>query len=113
MSNGNEVTADNLDEKIFDAAKEEFGSRVGSIKDFLKSESQKLAITLRMIIQGRANGTISEDEAKILLNMQSTATKSVLTAAEGMSILAVESAINSALGVVRDFVNSKVGFPLL
>ena len=68
MSNGNEVTAENLDEKIFDAAKKEFGSRVGSIKDFLKSESQKLAITLRMIIQGRANGTISEDEAKILLN---------------------------------------------
>lgn len=113
MSNGNEITEENLNEKIFDAASKEFGSRVDSIREFLKTESQKIAITIRMIIEGRANGAISEEEAKILLNMQATASKSVLTAAEGMSILAVEGAINAALGVIRDFVNGKAGFQLL
>ena len=112
MSNG-EITADNLGDKIFDASKSEFGAKFGLVKKYLKTESEKLAITLRMIIEGRATGEVTEEEAKILLNMQKLAAKAVLTAAEGMSLLAVESAINAALAVVKDFVNSKVGFPLL
>lgn len=107
------ATESNLGDQIFIAAKKTFGSKFGLVKQFLSSESEKLAITLRMIIDGVAENTISEDEAHILLNQQKVATSAVLTAAEGMTIVAVQAAINAALKVVADFVNSKVGFALL
>ena len=48
-----------------------------------------------------------------LLNKQKVATSAVLTAAEGMSAVAVQAALNAALKVIKDLVNSKTGFPLL
>lgn len=108
-----EVTAKNLGGKMFEAAKGTFGSKFKLVKTFLKSESEKLAITLRMIIEGVAAGEITKDEAKILLNQQKVATSAVLTAAEGMTVVAVQAAINAALKVVKDFVNGKVGFTLI
>lgn len=107
------VTLKSLGDWIFRAAREELGSGADSVKKYLKTESEKLAITLRMIIEGAAKGEISPEEAQILLQMQKTASRSILTAAEGLSVLTAESAINSALGAVKDFVNSRLGFPLL
>ncbi len=107
------VTLRSLGDWIFRSAREELGSGADAVKKYLKTESEKLAITLRMILEGAAKGEISPEEAKILLQMQKTAARSVLTAAEGLSVLTAEAAINSALGAVKDFVNSRVGFPLL
>lgn len=107
------VTANNLGDKIFEAAKTSFGNKLALVKHFLKGESEKLAITLRMIIQASASGDISKAEAKILLNQQKVAATAVLTAAEGMTAVAVQAAINAALKVVKEFVNGKIGFPLL
>ena len=107
------VTSANLGDKMFEAAKISFGPKFTSIKHFLKDESEKLAITLRMIIEASANGDISIAEAKILLNQQKLAAAAVLTSAEGMSAVAVQAAINAALKVVKDFVNGKLGFSLL
>ena len=109
----NEVTSENLGEKLLGAAKTAFGSKFGLIKHFLKDESEKLAITLRMIIAASASGEISKTEAKILLNQQKIAASAVLTSAEGMTAVAVQAAINAALKLVKDFVNGKLGFALL
>jgi hypothetical protein len=98
---------------LFAAAKDSLGKDFKKVKAFLKAETTKLAITLKMITEGVINGEITEEEARIHLNMQKTATRSVLTAAEGMSILAAENAINSAMNIVKSAVNSKIGFPLL
>lgn len=108
-----QVTSANLGETILAAAKTSFGSKFGLIKHFLKDESEKLAITLRMIIAASASGEISKTEAKILLNQQKIAASAVLTSAEGMTAVAVQAAINAALKVVKDFVNGKLGFALL
>lgn len=108
-----DVTLDNLDDKMFEAAKTTFGNKFALVKQYLKAESEKLAITLRMIIEGSAKEEISKAEAKILLNQQKVATATVLTAAEGMTAVAVQAAINAALKIVKDFVNSEIGFPLL
>lgn len=107
------VTSSNLGDKMFDAAKASFGSSFGLIKHFLKYETEKLAITLRMIIEASVSGDITKKEASILLNQQKVAISAVLTAAEGMTAVAVQAAINAALKVVKDFVNSQIGFPLL
>jgi hypothetical protein len=109
----NGVTAKNLGEKMFKAAKTSFGSKFALVKHFLSDETEKLAITLRMIIQASVNGEISKAEAKILVSQQKVAAASVLTSAEGMTAVAVQGALNAALRVVKDFVNGKVGFALL
>lgn len=113
MANKDTVTTDNLGDKIFEAAKTSFGAKFGSVKQFVQAESEKLAITLRMIIEASAAGDISKAEAKILLNQQKLAASAVFTATEGMTAAAAQAAINSALKVVKDFVNSEIGFALL
>lgn len=107
------VTSSNLGDKIFSAAKSSLGNKFSLVQHFLKDESEKLAITLRMIIQASANGEITKAEAKILLNQQKVAASAVMTSAEGMTAVAVQAAINAALKVVKDFVNNKIGFSLL
>lgn len=107
------VTSANLGDKMFEAAKTSFGSKFALIKHFLKGESEKLAITLRLIIEASANKDITKAEAKILLNQQKVASAAVLTSAEGMTAVAVQAALNAALKVVKDFVNGKLGFTLL
>lgn len=107
------VTADNLGERMFDAAKTSLKDRFRAVKHFLRAESEKLAITLRMIIEARAAKDISDEEAKILLNQQKVAAAAVLKAAEGMTAVAVQAALSAALKVVKDFVNGKVGFALI
>jgi hypothetical protein len=108
-----DVTLNNLGDKMFKAAKTSLGSKFLLVKHYLEAESEKLAITLRMIIEAYAQGEISKAEAKILLNQQKVAATAVLTAAEGMSVVAVQAALNAALKVAKDFVNARIGFPLL
>ena len=113
MATNTQVTSSNLGNHIFEAAKTSFGAKFGSVKQFVKAESEKLAITLRMIIEASATGEISKTEAKILLNQQKLASSAVFTATEGMTAAAAQAAINAALKVVKDFVNGKLGFVLL
>jgi len=107
------ITAENLGDRMFEAAKDALGSKFALVKVYLQAESDKLAITLRMILAGVASGDISKAEAKILLNQQKVAASAVLTAAEGMTAVAVQSVLNAAFKVVKTFVNGKLGFALL
>lgn len=107
------VSLDNLGDQMFDAAKTSFGAKFAAVRQYLKAESEKLAITLRLIVEGTASGEISQAEAAILLNQQKAAASAVLTAAEGMTAVAVQAALDAALGVVRQFVNGRLGFALL
>ncbi len=108
-----DLTLEDLGKQMFVAAKDSIKTKSKIVKEYLKVESEKLAITLRMIIENYGKGIISKAEAKILFNQQKTASLAVLTAAEGMGIVTAQTAINSALKVGRDFVNSKIGFTLL
>lgn len=107
------VSESNMGEKIFEGAKLNLASHFRSIKKYLKGESEKLAITLRMIIDGVAAGEVSEAEAQILLNGQKVASSAVITAARGMTAVAAQAAINAGLDVVKEFANGKIGFALL
>jgi hypothetical protein len=63
------------------------------------------AVRVRLCIESFAStplapGSITLDEAKSLINMQKEATKEVMLAANMMTVVAVENAINSALGAI-------------
>ncbi len=108
----NDITMDNLGDKIFEEAKVAAGSKYEIVKKYLKAESEKLAITLRMILDGVAAGEITQAEAKVLLNQQKLAMASVLTASEGMGIVLAQDTVNAALNVGASFINGKIGFTL-
>ncbi|CAN5950977.1 unnamed protein product [Sphagnum jensenii] len=50
--------------------------------------------------------TIPQEQAKVLLQMQANSSKTILLAVEGMSLLAVEAAINAALQVLTAALNT-------
>ena len=83
------------------------------IKEYAKAESAKLAQTLVMIETLRTVGKLSDQQAELHLQIQKNAMRSVLLTVEGLGLLAVEHAINTALALVKDQVNAAVGFALL
>lgn len=78
-------------------------------RDYAENEFRKLLLEAQHIAQLKRDGKITEQEAKYLMDLQRNAARAVLLTIEGLGILAVEAAINAALGVARDTVNSAVG----
>jgi hypothetical protein len=70
------------------------------VKRYAHAEFKKLADTGVMLAQGVADGTVDLEEAKLVLEVQKHAARSVLLTIEGLGILAVEAAINAAVGVM-------------
>jgi hypothetical protein len=98
---------------IFTGAKDSLDSNFKKVKHFLFIESEKLALTLQMIIEGIATGDIDKEEAKILLGQQQRNMSSILTAAKGISLVAAHVAIDGGLALVKKFGNDKIGFQLV
>jgi hypothetical protein len=82
-------------------------------ESFAKVEFTKIAHTVIAIGEQLANGEINQQQAVLLMNMQKLASQNVLLTWKGLSLLAVEAAINAALGVVKTAVNSAIGVVLL
>jgi hypothetical protein len=82
-------------------------------RKYAELEFTKLAQTMAMIQTQSALGELSKTEAKLLMDIQRNAARSVLLTLEGLGALAVEKAINAALRVVKETVNVAVGFALL
>jgi hypothetical protein len=82
-------------------------------RDYAKPELSKLARSLLDIGNLFAAGKITELEARSLLEIHKNTTKMVFLTVEGLGLLAVEKAINAALGAVKDSVNGALGFALL
>jgi hypothetical protein len=96
-----------------DAAREVLDESWPDVKEYARSEFKKIAESIAMIARLRAAGKISAKKARLHLDIQKNASRMVLLTVEGLGILTVERAINAALGVVRDTVNTAVGFALL
>ncbi|MCK9372617.1 MAG: hypothetical protein M0P91_05425 [Sulfuricurvum sp.] len=98
---------------MVEAASGVFDKKWPGIKDYAEAEFKKLAITFAQIETLKLSGQISEAEASVLLEMQKNTTRAVMLALEGMSLLLVEEAINAALAVVKDSINTVLGFALI
>jgi len=82
-------------------------------ESFAKAEFTKIAQTIVSIGEQVAGGQINQQQAVLLLNMQTTASRNVLLCLKGLALLAAEEAINAALGVVKTAVNAALKFPLI
>lgn len=104
---------ESLGTQMLGAMAQELKAKWAASKGFAESSARSLATSLVAIEKGRLEGTISEEQARLLLDIHKNAARSVLLAAEGIALLAAEAAINAALKVVRDTVNKAVGFALV
>lgn len=82
-------------------------------KDYAEAEFRKTAETLALIARLYGDGTISEERARLHLEFQKSSTKTVLLTIEGLGVVAAEQAVNAALGVAKDAVNTTLGFVLI
>jgi hypothetical protein len=80
---------------------------------FAQMEFAKIAQTIVSIETNLALGNVTPEQAGLLLQMQSHASRAVLLTLQGLALLTVEAAINAALNVVKTAVNSAVRFPLI
>ncbi|MCX6168666.1 MAG: hypothetical protein NTX65_04980 [Ignavibacteriales bacterium] len=104
---------DDLKNTILSAAGTELGHKPQAVFDYLKREGQNLAETLVMITEGVVKGSITIEEAPILLNQQKEASIAILAAAEGMTKVIAQNAVNNAMDAVKNMVNSKLPILLI
>jgi hypothetical protein len=82
------------------------------VKAYAEAEAKKMAESLVMIEKLILTGQINEEQAKFHFQIQQNATRMVLLTIEGLGIIAVEQAINAALDVLKDTVNTSLDFTL-
>ena len=68
---------------------------------------------IQMISDLKLRGEISEEKARLQMNIQKNSMQIVFLTIEGLGILAVEAAINAALDVVKGTVNTAIGWTIL
>lgn len=107
------LNASQLGKDMLGAFKSAFAEKWPAIREYGEAEAKKLAQTLVMIEALKAAGKINEEQAALHLEIQRNATRMVFLALEGLGILAAEAAINAALAVVKEAVNTAIGFALL
>jgi len=66
-----------------------------------------------MIEKLKLKNEIDDEEARLQFKIQKNASRTVLLTIEGLGVLAAEEAINAAMKVVKDTVNSALGFTLI
>jgi hypothetical protein len=83
------------------------------VDSFANVEFTKIAQTVASIGDQLAAGLINQQQASLLLDMQTSASRNVLLTLQGLALLAVEQAINAALGAIKTTVDAAVGFALI
>jgi hypothetical protein len=102
-----------LVKKMFEAFESSLADKWPDVKEYAEAEAKKLAESLVMIEKLVIAGKINEEQANLHFQIQKNATRMVLLTIEGLGIIAVEQAVNAALGVLKDTVNSALNFTLL
>ncbi len=83
------------------------------IKEYAETEAKKMAQSLVMIEVLSISGKINAAQAALHLEIQKNATRMVFLTLEGLGILTAEAAMNAALNVVKESVNTALGFSLI
>lgn len=83
------------------------------VKHYAEPEFKKLAQSLIDITKLLTTGELNGRQAKALFQIHRNTTQMVLLCIEGMGIIAVENAINSAIKAVRDIINTAAGIRIL
>jgi hypothetical protein len=84
-----------------------------AISALATSSLKTLAHNLIDIEAMTIDGTITPDQANLLLDMQKNALRTVLLSEQGLGLLAAEAAVNAVLDTIKTAVNTALGFALI
>lgn len=82
-------------------------------KPYAEKESKAFVQNLAMIAKLKLEGKITKEEALLHIQIQKNSYRTVLLAVEGLGLIAVEGALNAAIGVISTAVNKAIGWNLL
>ena len=98
-----------LAEDMIAAASASLGKDWNAARKFAEPELRRLASVLVGIAEQAAIGDITMTEARALLHIHQNTTRNIILAVQGLGLIAVENAVNAAVGVVRDAINTAAG----
>lgn len=102
----------NLSARVIEAGVDAFRDQWPVVQGFAEQEFRVLTARLVEIEKQVADG-LQPELARLLFTMQKNTAVQVLTGVTELTLLAVEAAINAALAVIREAVNTALGFVLL
>jgi hypothetical protein len=83
-----------------------------NIAGYAEAEGKKLAMSAAEIAALRLSNQIDDEEMKLHLDIQKHASRAVLMAIAGVSIIAAEQAINAALTIIGTAIKTATGLSL-
>lgn len=107
------INSEQLAAAMLLAAQGVFAEKWPSVRNFAEREFRDLASEIANIATQTAQKLMSEEKARLHLNMQKNNARIAMYALQGLSVLTVEAAINAALEAVKPTVNRALGFRLL
>lgn len=108
-----DIDVSQLVSHMLEAARDVLGRKWPEAKDYAEAAFIQIGEAIIFIETQRALGKMSEEKARLHLDVQKNTSKTILLTLEGLGIVAVESAINAALKVIKDTVNRALGFVLI
>jgi hypothetical protein len=108
-----DINVNEILEDMLSAVKGVLENHWEDAKPFAEQELKSLAENLKLIAQLKIEGKINEEQAKYYVEIQKSSVRIVLLTIEGLGILAVESAINAALDVIKTTVNTAIGWSII
>ena len=108
-----ELSVGDLVSDMLQAVKASLGKDYSKAKDFARPEVQRLARSVVDIAKLVAAGKVTKQQAKALVAIHKNTTRVVFLTIEGLGIIAVENALNAAIGAIRSAVNRAVRFALI
>jgi hypothetical protein len=82
------------------------------IASYATAEARKLATSAVEIAALRATGVIDDEELRLHLVIQKNASQAVLSAVQGIGIIAAEQAINAGLKIIAGAIKTATGITL-
>lgn len=108
-----DINVSELVKNMLKAAEGALKEKWPDAKYYAESEFKKIGESIVFIQKEVLAGRMTEDRARLHMEIQKNAVRMVLLTIEGLGILAVEAAINAALAVLKETVNTALDFALL
>ncbi|WP_312994376.1 hypothetical protein [Chryseobacterium flavum] len=98
---------------MLNAMKQSLTDDWSNAQPYVKAEVNSFINNIKLIGELKLTGKITEEKARLYLEMQKSTMRIVLLTIDGLTIIAVENAINAAINVVKNTVNTAIGWAIL
>lgn len=103
----------NLLPDMLNAAKLPLAKQWNEAKPYAEEQLQSFIQSIERVALLKLEGSITEEQARLLVSMHKRSMITVMLTIKGLGLLAIESAINAALGAARDTINTTLGWKIL